>query len=58
MLAQIKGHNSGTNLEKMTVNNLKLDIVNMNAYMKFGEIISICCQDIEGKQSFGVNQGP
>ena len=30
----------------------------MNAYIKFGEILSICFQDIEGKQNFGVNQGP
>ena len=30
----------------------------MNAYIKFGEILSICSQDIEGKQNFGVNQGP
>ena len=30
----------------------------MNAYKKFGEILSICSQDIERKQNFGVNQGP
>ena len=42
----------------MMCNNPKLDLVNMNAYIKFGEILSICSQDIELKQSFGVNQGP
>ena len=39
-------------------NNPKIDLVNMNAYIKFGEIMSICSQDIELKQNFGVNQGP
>ena len=29
-----------------------------NAYIKFGEILSICSQDIELKRNFGVNQGP
>ena len=27
-----------------------VDLVNMNAYIKFGEILSICSQDIEQKQ--------
>ena len=31
--------------------------VNVNAYIKFGEILSICSQDIEAKRNFGVNQG-
>ena len=39
-------------------NNPKLDHVNMNAYIKFGEILSIRPQDIEWKRNFGVNQGP
>ena len=30
----------------------------MNAYLKFDEILSICSQDIEQKQNFGVNQVP
>ena len=30
----------------------------MNAYLKFDEIWSICSQDIERKQNFGVNQVP
>ena len=34
-----------------------LDIVNMNAYVKFGEILSICSKNIEWKQNFGLNQG-
>ena len=30
--------------------NPKVDLVNMNAYIKFGEILSICSQDIEQKR--------
>ena len=30
----------------------------MNAYIKFGEILSICSQDIERKRNSGINQGP
>ena len=36
----------------------KLDLVNMNAYIKFGENMSSSSQDIEQKQNFSVNQGP
>ena len=42
----------------MTCNNPKLDHVNMNAYIKFGEILSIGSQDIEWKQNLDANQGP
>ena len=38
--------------------NPNVDLVNMNAYIQFGKILSICSQDIEGKQTFGVNQEP
>ena len=42
----------------MTCNNPKLDLVNMNAYIKFGENLSICSQDIEPKQNYdGQNDG-
>ena len=42
----------------MTCINPKLDLlVNMNAYIKFGEILSIGSQDIKRKGNFGVNQG-
>ena len=30
----------------------------MNAYIKFGEKMSVSSQDIVRKQNFGVNQGP
>ena len=32
--------------------NRNVDLVNMNAYIKFGEILSICSQDIERKRKF------
>ena len=58
ILTSIKGHYPLTNVRKVTCNNPIVDLVNMNAYEKFGEIMSICSQDIEGKRNFGVNQGP
>ena len=39
-------------------NNLNLDLVKNNAYIKFGEILSICSQDIERKQNSVINRGP
>ena len=55
----MKGHNSGTNIRKNTCHNPKLDLVNMNACIKFGEnIVSSGSQDIERKQNFGVNKDP
>ena len=41
----------------MTCNNPKLDLVNMNAYLKFGEKMSVSSQDFERKGNFGINQG-
>ena len=58
ILAKIKGHNTGANVQKMTCNNSNVDLVNINAFIKYGEILSICSQDNERKQNFGVNQGP
>ena len=39
-------------------NNPNLDVVNINAYAKFGQIPSICSQDIERKRNYDINQGP
>ena len=58
ILAKINGHYSGTNVRLMTGNNPNADLVNMNAYIKSKEILSICSEDIEAKLNFGVNQGP
>ena len=46
-----KGHYYATNLRKVTGNSPNFDVVNINAYIKFGEILSICSQDIERKQN-------
>ena len=58
ILTSIKGRNSVKILRKMTGNNPKLDLVNVDVHTKFGQILSICSQDIERKQNSDVNQGP
>ena len=47
-----------TLVQKITCNNPKLDLVNMNANIIFGENLSIGSQDMEPKRNFVVNQGP
>ena len=49
ILTQIKGHISITNVRKRMCTYPYLDLGNTNAYTKFGEILSICSQDIEWK---------
>ena len=56
-LKKIKGRNSVKILQK-TGNNPKLDLVNVDVYTKFGQILSIRSQDIERKRNFDVNQEP
>ena len=58
ILTSIKGHNSIKILQKMTGNNPKLDLVNVDVHTKFGWILSILSQDIERKQNSDINQGP
>ena len=58
ILTSIKGRNSIKILRKMTGNNPKLDFVNDDVHTKFGQILSICSQDIERKRNSDVNQGP
>ena len=58
ILTSIKGHNSDKILRKMTGNNPKLDLVNVDVHTKFGRILSMRSQDIERKQNSDVNQGP
>ena len=57
ILTSIKSNNSLTNLRKMTANNPNIDLVSINSYIKFGQNLCICSQDIGQKQNFGVNQG-
>ena len=54
-MLQIKDHNSCTHMQKITCKNLKLDLVNIRAYIKFGENMSVNSQDIERKRNFGAN---
>ena len=49
ILTSIKGHNSVKILRKMTGNNPKLDLVNVDVQTKFGRILSIRSQDMEWK---------
>ena len=58
ILMSIKGRNSDKILQKMTGNNPKLDLVDDDVHTKFGQILSICSQDIEWKRNFNINQGP
>ena len=58
ILTPIKGRNSVKILQKMTGNNPKLDLVNVDVHTKFGRIMSIRSQDIERKRNSDVNQGP
>ena len=57
ILTSIKGRNSVKILRKMTGNNPKLDLVNVDVHTKFGQILSIHSQDIERKRNSDVNQG-
>ena len=45
-------------LRKMTGNNPKLDLVNVEVHIKFGQILSIRSRDIEWKRNSDVSQGP
>ena len=57
ILTFIKGHNSVKILQKMTGNNPKLDLVNVDVHSKFGQILSSHSQDIERKQNVGRTEG-
>ena len=41
----------------MTGNNPKLDLVNVDAHKKIGQILSICSQGMARKQNSDINQG-
>ena len=56
-LTSIKGHNSVTTLRKIAGSNPNLDIVNINAHTKFGQILSIRSQDIGWKRHSDINHG-
>ena len=52
ILTSVKGHNSITKVRKIMCNNPNLDLVSINAYSKFGQILSICSQDIEWEGNY------
>ena len=56
-MTSIKGHNSVKILRKMTGNNPKLDLNNVDVHINIGQILSICSRDIKRKQNSDVNQG-
>ena len=58
ILKSIKDRNSVKIWPKMTGNYPKLDLVNVDMHTKFGQILSICSQDIERKRNSDINQGP
>ena len=49
ILSSLKGRNSVTNSRKWTLNNPKLDVVNINACAKSGQNPLIHSQDIQRK---------
>ena len=57
ILTSIKGNKSVINLCNLTTNNPNLDVVNINAHAKLGQMPSICSQDIERKRNSDINQG-
>ena len=57
LLTSIKSHNSFKSLQKVTGNNPKLDLVNVDVHTNFGQILSNRSQDIERKRNSDVNQG-
>ena len=58
ILTSIKGRNALKIYRKITGNNPKLDIVNVDVHTKFGQILSSHSQDIKRKRNSDVNQGP
>ena len=55
ILMSTMGHHSVTILPKMTGSNPNLDLVNINAYTQFVEILSTWSQDIERKRNSDAN---
>ena len=49
ILTSIKGCKSAAHLQKMTLYNPNLDLVNANVYTNFGQTLSVDSQDIERK---------
>ena len=57
ILTSIKEHNSVINVRILTRKNPNLDLVNIDAYLRFGQIPSIRSIDIERKRNSDKNHG-
>ena len=57
ILTITEGHNCAVYFRKLTHNNPNLDLDEVIANAKFGQIPSFCSQDIEHKQNSDDNQG-
>ena len=57
ILTSIKGRNTVANLQKTTIYNTEVDLVDDNVFTKFGLNRSICFQDIEQKLNSDVIKG-
>ena len=57
ILTSIKGHNSVKILRKMTGNNLKLDLVNVDVHTKYGQILSIFPKILSGNEILTSSKG-
>ena len=59
IMLPIKRHFFVTNLWKTTGKNpIDTDLVNINAFIHVGQILSICSKDTEQKRNSDMNQGP
>ena len=58
ILTSIKGYKFVTNKQNMEENNAYIYLINIYTFTKFGEILSICPQDIAQKQNPVAKQGP
>ena len=58
ILTSIKGYNFVTNKQNMEDSNPNIYLINIYTFTKFGEILSICPQDIAQKQNPVAKKGP
>ena len=50
-------YNSVANVQKILLYNPNLDVINVNVYTSFAQILFIGSQDIERKRNSNINQG-
>ena len=57
ILTSTEGYNFVANVQKIVLYNPNLDVINVNVYTNFGQILSISSQDIERKRNSNISQG-